>query len=281
MNNKYTITGRQIHFSIRRIHMKILYFLLPVFALSYGNNVYSQINCEPLDPRQSISEKSEASAKAEADGLFKQLKAGGAIGGSVGKDIQNIGNNVDISERELFRFRALYFLCELYKDDPTISQKEKVSTIKALLQETQDADSSIWDSSINWIYDPQSKCHVFNQYPKTNETITYSGSCKKGVAQGHGDLQYYLDGIAIVRFTGEWKDGKRNGHGVETYKDGERYEGEWKDGKRNGQGVFTYKDGEKRNMKWKDDQFVDFLKDDDSWIILEPNRLLLPIPSKW
>ena len=42
------------------------------------------------------------------------------------------------------------------------------------------------------------------------------------------------------QYEGEYKDDKRNGHGVLTYPDGEQYEGEWKDDKMNGYGVYTY-----------------------------------------
>ena len=40
------------------------------------------------------------------------------------------------------------------------------------------------------------------------------------------------------------KDGKRNGKGTYTWKDGKKYVGEWKDGEYNGQGTYTYGKGE-------------------------------------
>ena len=36
--------------------------------------------------------------------------------------------------------------------------------------------------------------------------------------------------------------GQRNGYGVYTYPNGDKYEGEWRDGRRHGQGEYIYKD---------------------------------------
>ena len=47
------------------------------------------------------------------------------------------------------------------------------------------------------------------------------------------------------KYTGEHKDGKRNGQGYATYADGSRYVGEHKDGKREGQGTYFFADGGK------------------------------------
>ena len=44
-------------------------------------------------------------------------------------------------------------------------------------------------------------------------------------------------------YDGEFKDGKRHGHGVYTWSYGGVYDGEWKDGKQHGQGVKTWVDG--------------------------------------
>ena len=33
-----------------------------------------------------------------------------------------------------------------------------------------------------------------------------------------------------AKYTGEWENGERNGHGTMTYENGDKYEGEWKSG---------------------------------------------------
>ena len=44
------------------------------------------------------------------------------------------------------------------------------------------------------------------------------------------------------KYDGEFKDGKRHGHGVYTGANGDKYDGEWKDGKWHGHGIKIYKD---------------------------------------
>ena len=63
----------------------------------------------------------------------------------------------------------------------------------------------------------------------------------------------FTDGKYIVEF----KNGKQNGQGTETYPSGSKYVGEWKDGVRNGQGTYTqygsllYPDGRKYVGEYK------------------------------
>ena len=62
-------------------------------------------------------------------------------------------------------------------------------------------------------------------------------------------LLAYSDG---TRLEGEFRDGKPNGHGVETYSDGTRLEGEFRDGKPNGHGVMMSADGSRYEGEWRD-----------------------------
>ena len=52
----------------------------------------------------------------------------------------------------------------------------------------------------------------------------------------------------------EVKGGKREGLGVFTYTNGNKYIGEFKNGNMDGQGTFTYPNGDKRIGVWKDGQ---------------------------
>ena len=46
-------------------------------------------------------------------------------------------------------------------------------------------------------------------------------------------------------YTGEWRDGKRHGHGIQEYADGSSYEGEWREDTQCGHGIFEYSNGDR------------------------------------
>lgn len=46
------------------------------------------------------------------------------------------------------------------------------------------------------------------------------------------------------RFEGEWKNDKKNGHGVMKFHNGDVYEGEWIDGHKNGRGSYSLANGD-------------------------------------
>jgi len=78
-------------------------------------------------------------------------------------------------------------------------------------------ERSRWQGTIN------TECRVWNPDPKANETLTWSGACVNGRAEGTG--------VVVARFpeNGAWKE--------------ERYEGEMKNGKQHGQGTLYYAEG--------------------------------------
>ena len=51
---------------------------------------------------------------------------------------------------------------------------------------------------------------------------------------------------------GDFKEGKRDGIGIFTYENGNKYVGEFKNGTMDGQGTFTYPNGDKRVGVWRD-----------------------------
>ena len=90
-----------------------------------------------------------------------------------------------------------------------------------------------------WIADPRTGCRVMNAHPQPNETITWSGGCGNGIAQGQGVLQWFENGHPAERYEGELRGGQMNGHGILTPGNGGRYEGDFRDGKANGFGQWT------------------------------------------
>ena len=123
-----------------------------------------------------------------------------------------------------------------------------------------------------WVVDAKSDCQVWNPNPQLEETVTWSGSCANGRAEGVGTVQWLKGGVpsetdegewhegrqinigkqswATGRYKGELSDGEPNGHGILTVQK-LRYEGDFRDGKPNGVGTLTV-GGESVQGGWKD-----------------------------
>ena len=55
-------------------------------------------------------------------------------------------------------------------------------------------------------------------------------------------------------YTGDWKDGKKNGQGTYTFANGDTYAGEWSGDKKNGQGIYTLATGDTYSGEWSGDE---------------------------
>jgi hypothetical protein len=55
-------------------------------------------------------------------------------------------------------------------------------------------------------------------------------------------------------YSGQYKHGHANGHGVLTLVDGQRYDGQWLCDRRHGHGFLLYADGSRWQGEWRDDQ---------------------------
>jgi hypothetical protein len=129
-----------------------------------------------------------------------------------------------------------------------------------------------------WIAD-QNGCKIANPSPKAGETVSWSGACTDGFAQGEGVVQWYEDAKpgatykgALARgaasgqgkltmpdgatYEGGWLDGKQDGNGKYSAPGGARYEGEWKDGMPNGRGIMQGPSGEIMDGIWKAGTYV-------------------------
>ena len=98
-------------------------------------------------------------------------------------------------------------------------------------------------------------CSVWNAYPQPNETVTWSGACTNGKAQGRGTAvrRYLQDGEWIEdKYTVEIKDGKGHGHGLLVFGNGDRYEGDVRDSKLHGRGVRVWADGASYEGEFRD-----------------------------
>src|SRR5580692_5367098 len=80
-----------------------------------------------------------------------------------------------------------------------------------------------------WITATNTPCKIWNPEPQPNESVTWSGGCKDGLADGKGILRWTENGKPDVEFDGEYENGKRNGPGVMITPDGHHIEGDWVD----------------------------------------------------
>lgn len=81
----------------------------------------------------------------------------------------------------------------------------------------------------------------------------YLGKCKKGLAHGKGLA------TGVDRYDGSFKKGYPEGKGTYTWASGEVYTGEWREGKRNGVGSYSYSKDSKLEVQegiWEDDEYV-------------------------
>jgi hypothetical protein len=103
-----------------------------------------------------------------------------------------------------------------------------------------------------WIADSSTGCRVYNPHPQPNESITWSGACGNGLAQGRGLLKWFEGGKLSATFDVEYRDGKMEGHGIATFANGDRFEGEYRDDKRNGHGKEVNFDGQRFEGEFRD-----------------------------
>ena len=98
-------------------------------------------------------------------------------------------------------------------------------------------------------------CYVWNPNLQPDETVTWTGGCSGGRAQGVGTLKWVYDGgKKTSESTGGLTDGKMHGQWVLRFADGQpRFgEGPFVDGKRHGQWVIREADGDIRYVAYED-----------------------------
>ena len=79
-----------------------------------------------------------------------------------------------------------------------------------------------WSGEENYISDSNG-CKIANPSPKPNETVTWSGACKDGFAEGTGVMQWFEDKQPGARYEGALAHGELAGEGKLTLPDGSTY----------------------------------------------------------
>ena len=104
----------------------------------------------------------------------------------------------------------------------------------------------------NFIADPRNGCRVWDPHPLAGETVSWSGDCTEGLAQGAGTVLWSRDGKPFEKDEGIWDQGRQSGRGTQDWGSG-RYEGELAGGEPSGHGIMMLQtsryEGEFRNGK--------------------------------
>ena len=80
---------------------------------------------------------------------------------------------------------------------------------------------------------------------------TYEGEFQAGKQCGQGQLFLRQSDNSTHRaYSGDWKNGRRDGVGVYFYTDGSRYEGQWQEGLRHGNGTLFFPSGDTYTGGW-------------------------------
>jgi uncharacterized protein YceK len=109
-------------------------------------------------------------------------------------------------------------------------------------------DGDMHGYGIKWKADGQIQNGIWKNHkfisshtgPTSNETVTWSGKCVNGLAQGKGTLQWYKNSIKTDKYVGNYVDGKMHGKGKYTGASGDIYYGDFVDDKKHGKGEYTW-----------------------------------------
>ena len=88
----------------------------------------------------------------------------------------------------------------------------------------------------------QPECYVWNENPQPADSVTWTGECAGGLAQGTGTLTWTSDGNQQTE-TGRLQNGTYNGYWVIRFPSGQIQEGPYVDGEQNGHWVIRFTDG--------------------------------------
>lgn len=88
--------------------------------------------------------------------------------------------------------------------------------------------------------------------PQPKLTMTWSGACPNGFAQGRGTVESFVDGKKVITYQISILNGKPNGEGSYTTANGAHFQGTFVDGKASGKGEMTWPNGDHYTGDWSD-----------------------------
>lgn len=111
-------------------------------------------------------------------------------------------------------------------------------------------------SEPRWQQATNVECLVWNPQPDPGDTVTWTGPCVAGKANGAGtEVFRYLDHGTLKeqRYVGTMTAGKLQGHGTLYFDNGDQFEGEFSNGSRV-RGLYTRSNGDRYEGPYKNDK---------------------------
>src|SRR5690242_10870335 len=96
-----------------------------------------------------------------------------------------------------------------------------------------------------FVADPKTGCRIRAANPNPSLSISWSGPCVDGLADGEGTLRSFNGGKLELDYTGTVKKGVLDGHGFIKFASGETYDGDIRDGTLTGRAVYTWPNGDR------------------------------------
>ena len=103
---------------------------------------------------------------------------------------------------------------------------------------------------VQWITDSRG-CKVADLAPQDSESISWTGECERGLANGEGILTWFMNGVRTEIYEGMMVDGYAEGMG-RLRRAGGMYFGEWKRSMQHGRGRFDDADGSWYQGEWSE-----------------------------
>jgi hypothetical protein len=79
----------------------------------------------------------------------------------------------------------------------------------------------------NWLLDTQAGCRMWDWHPDPHDRAVWNGSCRSGLKEGRGTVQWFEHGQPIDRFEGTYRLGKREGFGRYDWNETDSFEGHY------------------------------------------------------
>ncbi len=79
----------------------------------------------------------------------------------------------------------------------------------------------------NWLLDTETGCRMWDWHPDLHDRAVWNGSCRHGLKEGQGVVQWTEHGQLIDRFEGTYRDGRREGFGRYQWNATDHFDGNY------------------------------------------------------